>query len=113
MKQYDTDTRKILSALCHAASLFSWTIVSLGLPIAILILSEDTIVKKNAKEALNYQITFFLYALVCVVLIFAVIGIPLLFALIILSLILPIIAIVRVASDPDVPYRYPFICRLF
>jgi hypothetical protein len=28
------------------------------------------------------------------------------------SLLLPIVAIVRVATDPQTPYRYPFIWRL-
>ncbi len=33
----DTDKRKILSALCHGAIFFSATIVSVGIPIAILL----------------------------------------------------------------------------
>jgi uncharacterized protein len=110
--QNDPDTRKILSALCHGASLFSYTLICLGVPIAILLTSEDPIVKKNAKESLNFQINIIFYLIICFFLSFLIVGIPLLFVLIILSLILPIVAIVRVAGEPDKPYYYPFIFRL-
>jgi uncharacterized protein len=112
MQQNNSDTRKILSALSHGASLFSWTIVSLGVPIVILVLSEDRIVKSNAKEALNYQINFIFYVLICFFLSFLLIGIPLLILVAILSLVLPVVAIAKVATNPDVPYRYPLIFRL-
>lgn len=45
----DTDKRKILSALCHGAIFFSATIVSVGIPIAILLIIDDSVVKDNAK----------------------------------------------------------------
>jgi len=52
---YDSDKRKLLSALCHGAIFFSTTIVSVGLPIAILFVSDDPVVKENAKESI-YQL---------------------------------------------------------
>jgi uncharacterized Tic20 family protein len=111
--QNNSDTRKILSALCHGASLFSYTVICFGVPIAILLTSEDSIVKKNAKEALNFQINIIFYGIICFLLSLLIVGIPLLFILAILSFIVPIIAIVKVASKPDKPYYYPFIFRLF
>jgi uncharacterized protein len=107
--QNNSDTRKILSALSHGASLFSWTIVCIGVPIVILVLSEDRIVKSNAKESLNYQINIIFYILACFFLSLFLIGIPLLFCIAILSFVLPIIAIAKVATNPDIPYCYPFI----
>jgi uncharacterized Tic20 family protein len=108
----DLDQRKLLSALCHGAIFFSSTIVSVGIPIAILFLNEDPIVKQNARESLNFHINLYIYAFVSVLLIVVVIGIPLLIVLGIISFIMPIIAIIQVLSYPNQPYRYPFIFRL-
>ncbi|PSB30768.1 DUF4870 domain-containing protein [Stenomitos frigidus] len=108
----DFSQRKLLSAACHGAIFFSSTIVSIGIPIAILLVSDDPVVKENAKESINFHINLFLYAIVFIILIFVAIGIPLLILLGIASLLLPIIAIVRVATEPQTPYRYPFILRL-
>lgn len=108
----DLDKRKVLSALCHGAIFFSSTIVSVGIPIAILFVTEDSIVKANAKESLNFHINLYIYAIVCFFLIAVIIGIPLLILLGVISWIMPILAIVKVLGDPDTPYRYPFIFRL-
>lgn len=104
--------RKLLSALSHGSIFFSSTIVSVGIPIAILLLSNDSVVKENAKESLNFHINLYLYALLFALLIFVVIGIALLAVLGFVSFIMPIIAIVQVLSEPDRPYRYPYIFRL-
>lgn len=108
----DFSQRKLLSAACHGAIFFSSTVISIGIPIAILLVSDDPVVKENAKESINFHINLFLYAIVFIILIFVAIGIPLLILLGIASILLPIIAIVRVATEPQTPYRYPFILRL-
>jgi uncharacterized protein len=112
MKNYDLEQRKLLSALCHGAVLFSATIVAVGIPIVILAVTEDPIVKANAKEALNFQISIFAAALISLVLTFVFIGFFLLFGLGIFSLIMPIIAIVKVIEKPEQPYRYPLTFRI-
>jgi uncharacterized Tic20 family protein len=104
--------RKILSALSHAAIFFSSLFVSIGIPIAILLISNDSVVKENAKESLNFYINLYLYAIFFTLLIFVVIGIPLLILLGIISFLMPIIGIINVVNDPNTPYRYPFIIRL-
>ncbi|MBW4694912.1 MAG: DUF4870 domain-containing protein [Lyngbya sp. HA4199-MV5] len=106
------DRRKLLSALCHGAIFFSSTIVSIGIPIAILLITDDPVVKENAKESINFHINLFLYAILFGLLVLVAIGIPLLVLLGIASILLPIIAIVRVATEPQTPYRYPLILRL-
>lgn len=108
----DLEKRKLLSALCHGAIFFSSTVVTVGIPIAILFLSTDSIVKDNARESLNFHINIYIYALVFSALIFIIIGIPLLGILGLISLIMPILAIVKVIGEPNIPYRYPFIFRL-
>ncbi|QLE55308.1 DUF4870 domain-containing protein [Nostoc sp. TCL26-01] len=106
------EQRKLLSALSHGAIFFSSTIVSIGIPIAILLLSEDSVVKANAKESLNFHINLYIYGIIFALLIFVVIGFFLLIGLGVISIIMPIIAIIKVLNEPNVPYRYPFIFRL-
>ncbi|MCP6757233.1 MAG: DUF4870 domain-containing protein [Fischerella sp. CENA71] len=108
----DLDRRKLLSALSHGAIFFSSLIVSIGIPIAILYVSNDPVVKENAKESLNFHINLYIYAVIFGLLSIILIGIPFLIGLWIISLIMPIVAIIRVLSEPNIPYRYPFIFRL-
>jgi uncharacterized Tic20 family protein len=108
----DLTTRKLLSVICHAAIFFSSLLVSIGIPIAVLLISEDPVVKENARESINFHINLFLYAIFFVLLILVAIGIPLLILLGIANLLLPIVAIVHCATNPDKPYRYPLIFRL-
>ncbi len=109
-------TRKLLRALCHAAALTSLSVVTIGVPIATLFLSDDPLVIDSAKEAINFSITVFLWASLAGVLWYTIIGIPL--ALVIagvsglFTVILPIIAIVSVCSDSKKPYRYPLTLRI-
>jgi uncharacterized Tic20 family protein len=67
-------------------------------------------VAEQAKEALNFQITVFLLATLCAVLMFVLIGFVLLWALGLADLILVIIAAIQ-ASDGKA-YRYPCSLRL-
>jgi len=109
---FDYDKRKLLSGLCHAEIFFSATLVTIGIPIAILLVSDDPVVKDNAKESLNFHINLYIYGAIAGILIWVLIGWPLLVFLGIISWVLPILAIVKILGDPDQPYRYPFIFRL-
>jgi hypothetical protein len=53
---YDTDKRKLLSALSHGSVFLSSLIFPALVPIAILLVSDDPVVKQNAKESLNIVI---------------------------------------------------------
>lgn len=103
---------KLLSALCHGAIFFSSLLFSAGIPLVVLFITDNSVVKANARESLNFHINLYIYALVFGLLSVILIGIPLLIGLAIASLILPIMAIVAVLSNPSQPYRYPFIFRL-
>ncbi len=106
------DQRRVLSALCHGAIFFSSMFISVGIPIAILLMSDDSIVKANARESLNFHINLYIYALISIVLIIVFIGIPLLILVGTVSFIMPIIALIKILENPSQPYRYPFIFRL-
>ncbi|NJM69164.1 MAG: DUF4870 domain-containing protein [Scytonema sp. RU_4_4] len=104
--------RRLLSALCHGAIFFSSTIVSIGIPIAIMLTTNDPVVKENAKESLNFHINLYIYAIVFGLLVLVAIGIPLLAVLAIVSFLMPILAILHILDDPNSPYSYPFIFRV-
>ncbi|NJN88083.1 MAG: DUF4870 domain-containing protein [Leptolyngbyaceae cyanobacterium SL_7_1] len=105
--------RKLLSALSHGAIFFSSFVVSIAIPIAILLISEDPVVTANAKESLHFHINLFIYGTVFLILAFVLVGIPLLVLLVVASVVMPILAIIKVLDKPDQPYRYPFLFRLF
>ncbi|MGI0488259.1 DUF4870 domain-containing protein [Pantanalinema rosaneae CENA516] len=109
---YDLDKRKLLSALCHGSIFISLLGVSVGIPIAILFVSEDPVVKANAKEALNFHFNVWLYGIIFGVLTIVLIGFPLLAILQVINVVLPVFAILHTLSKPNDPYRYPFIFRL-
>ncbi|MEC4815638.1 MAG: DUF4870 domain-containing protein [Scytonema sp. PMC 1069.18] len=111
---YDTDKRKLLSALCHGAIFFSTTFVSIGIPIAVLLVSDDPIVKENAKEAINFHLNVWLWGAIIAALIFVSFGllIPLAGLGYLLHWGLTIWAVVTVLSNPDSSFRYPFIFRV-
>jgi uncharacterized Tic20 family protein len=104
--------RKLLSALCHGSIFFSATIVSIGVPIAIFLISNDEIVQRNAKEALNFQLNVFVYAIISGILVFVLIGWLLLAILGIFVFIAPIFAIIKVLTNVNQVFRYPFIFRV-
>lgn len=81
-------------------------------PLIIWRAKRDTMpfAAEQAREALNFQITVFLLALVFAVLIVLLIGVVFLWILGLVNLVLVIIAALKVSDG--VPYRYPFCLRL-
>lgn len=109
---YDMDKRKLLSALCHGSIFFSLFAVSIGVPIAILFISDDPVVKDNAKEALNFHFNVWLYGIIFAVLTIVLIGFALLAILQVVNIVMPVLAIIQSLGNPNQSYRYPFIFRL-
>ena len=109
---YDSDKRKLLSLVCHGAIFFSTLGLSIGAPIAVLFLSDDPVVKENATEAINFHLNVWLYALILVPLSFLTLGLAGLIGFV-LHWGLTIMAILQVLQNPNQPYRYPFIFRIF
>lgn len=112
---FDTDKRKLLSALSHASLFVSALIVSISIPIAVLFVSDDPIVKENAKEAINFHINVWFYGGIIGVLAFltfGLLGIILGPIWLVVHVGLSIWAIVHCLGVPDQPFRYPFIFRL-
>ncbi len=112
---YDKDKRKLLSGLSHGSIFLSGTLVSVGIPIAVLFVSDDPIVKENAKEAINFHLNVWLYGAIIGVLGFLTLGLVL-FVLgpiwLVLHQGMSIWAVIHTLGSPDEPFRYPFIFRL-
>jgi uncharacterized Tic20 family protein len=109
---YDTDKRKLLSALSHGSVFLSSLIFPALVPIAILLVSDDPVVKQNAKESLNFDINVWLYGIVFGLLTWVLIGFPLLVLLFVFHWVMPALAVMHCLRTPDQAYRYPFIFRL-
>lgn len=120
---YDSDKRKLLSALCHGAIFFSTALFSIGIPIIISFISDDPVVKSNAKESMNFHLNVWFWGIAIGVpvgviswLTFGLAGIiflPLLALGFALHWGLTIWALFRCLTDSDQPVRYPFIFRVF
>lgn len=112
---FDQDKRKLLSALSHGSIFFSALLISIAVPIGILFISDDTVVKANAKEALNFHLNVWLYGGIVAALSFLTLGLagfilgPIWFAL---HWGLTTWAIYQCLTTPDRSVHYPFIFRL-
>ena len=109
------DKTKLLSALAHGSIFISALVLSIGIPIAILTVSEDPIIKDNAKEAINFHLNIWLVG--------AVIGVMSFFSFGLAGFVLgpiwlvahwglSIWAIIQCLQTPDRAFRYPFIFRV-
>ncbi len=108
---YDSDKRKLLSLLCHGAIFLSTLVFSIAVPIGVLFVSDDPVVKDNAKEAINFHLNVWLYAIILVPLSFVTLGLAGLIGFV-LHWGLTIMAILHILQNPNESYRYPFIFRL-
>ncbi|QLG49843.1 DUF4870 domain-containing protein [Natrinema halophilum] len=98
----DGDTT--MAALAHLSALVA---AFIG-PLIILVLADDndTLVKENAKNALNFQIIMTIAIIISVVLMVVLIGLVLLPIVALIDLILVAIATVK-ANNGEI-YSYPF-----
>jgi hypothetical protein len=106
---------KLLSILSHASIFISTIGISVGIPLVIFFISEDSVTKGNAREALNFHFNVWLYGIIFGILAFFTFGILgwILFPLLgLFTIIMPILAIVQLWGQPDEVFKYPFIWRL-
>ena len=117
---YDQDKRKLLSALSHGAIFFSPLFLSVGIPITLLFISDDPVVKDNAKESINYHLNLWVFGGIVAFIgffWFTIILLPIIWFLgaifFVMTWVVPILAIIKCLNRSDTPYRYPFILRIF
>jgi uncharacterized protein len=112
--------RRLFSLLCHGSIFLGSLLITSAIPFAVLLLFDDPVIKATAKETLNYHFNIWLYgaitaglgafftALIVTIPLAWLIGI----AFFLFHLVPPIFGILATLSNPDEPYRYPFIWRL-
>lgn len=111
--EQDPDARK-WAALCHIMALTGLIGNGIGFvlgPLVVWLIKKDDhpFVEEQGKEAINFQITMFIAAMISLLLTVVVIGIFLVIAVGLVMVIFPIIAAVK-ASNGEA-YRYPFTIR--
>jgi uncharacterized Tic20 family protein len=100
---------KTLGMVMHILCLVGFPIIG---PLIIWLMKKDQspYLDAQGRELLNFQISYFIYAMISFVLIAVLIGIVLLFAVGIASLVFTIIGLVK-AADGKV-YRFPLCIRM-
>lgn len=97
-----TTEQKLLAALSHGGTFLAVPII---LPLIIMLISNDSYVRMQAREALIFQIGLAVGFIVSGILTIIIVGIIGLIVLGIMALVMPIIAIIRVLEGCD--YSYP------
>jgi|WetSurMetagenome_2_1015567.scaffolds.fasta_scaffold204611_2 uncharacterized protein len=113
----NTETNKdarMWGMLCHLAGLAGFVIPGVGFvigPLVIWIIKKDEFpfVNEHGKEAVNFQISMLIYAIIAGLLCFACVGFVLLPAVGIVDLIFLIIAAIKTNNGEK--YRYPLTIR--
>ncbi len=105
---------RMWAMFCHLAGLCAFIIPAVGNIVGPLILwqikkDEYPFVDEQGKEALNFQISMTIYALISAVLIVVCIGVFLLVAIAIVDLVFLLIAAVK--TNNGQAYRYPLSIR--
>jgi uncharacterized Tic20 family protein len=100
---------KTLGMVMHILCLVGFPIIG---PLIIWLMKKDQspYLDAQGRELLNFQISYFIYAMISVVLIAVLIGIVLIFVVGIASLVFTIIGLVK-AADGKV-YRFPLCIRM-
>lgn len=116
---YDEDKRKLFSSLSHGAIFFSPLMLSIGIPLTLLFISDDPVVKHNAKESINYHLNLWVYGGIAAFISFfwfTIILLPAIWAiggfLFVMTWVVPCLAIWKCFRQPSTNYRYPFIFRV-
>lgn len=110
---FDSDKRKLLSALSHGSIFLSQLLLSAGIPAALWIISDDPVVKENSKEALNFHLNIWIYSGIVGFLCWVLIGWLFVIPLLIFQWVMPVLAILASFNSPDSAFKYPFIIRFF
>ncbi|AFY95736.1 DUF4870 domain-containing protein [Chamaesiphon minutus] len=112
--------RKLFSLLCHGSIFLGSLLFTSAIPLVVLLLFDDPVIKATAKETLNYHFNIWLYFAISGALGFLftalIVTIPLAWiiglAFFLFHWIPPISGILATLSNPNEPYRYPFIWRV-
>ncbi|MBO0798439.1 MAG: DUF4870 domain-containing protein [Blastocatellia bacterium] len=100
--------------LAHLSALVGYSFMPLGnvvAPFIVWVIRKDQswFIDDQAKEAMNFQISMVIYALISIPLVLLLIGIVLLIFLYVFGIVMIIIAAIR--ANDGIQYRYPLTLR--
>lgn len=104
--QHRPQNEDILAPLVHVLALFFWVFA----PLVVFLVTEDEFVEENARNALNWQISYSIYMVVSVFLILFVIGLLTAFVVGLLNLVFCVVATVKAADGET--WEYPLTLEL-
>ena len=107
---YEEKQSRTWGMACHLAALSGYVGIPFGHivgPLVIWLIKKDEYpyVDEQGKKALNFQISWTIWAIFCAILILIFIGFILLFALVIAGFVLTIIAAIK--ANNGEPFEYP------
>ena len=104
-----TQDEKNLALIMHVLSLVGFSLIG---PLIVWLVKKDesAFINAQGRELLNFQLSFLIYAVVCIPLCFVLIGIPLLIIVGLTSFILTIIGLVK-ATEGKI-YRFPVTIKM-
>ena len=104
-----TQDEKNLGLIMHVLSLVGFSLIG---PLIVWLVKKDesAFINAQGRELLNFQLSFLIYAIVCIPLCFVLIGIPLLIIVGLASFILTIIGLVK-ATEGKI-YRFPVTIKM-
>lgn len=97
----ENSDNKTLTILTHVLGLFTWFIG----PLIVLLVSKDEEIKKHAKNALNWEISFLIYLVISSILMVVLIGFLLAGVLVVLNIVFCIMAAVK--AKEGMLWKYP------
>jgi len=105
------DVAKTWASMCHIAAFAGYIGIPFGNilgPLVVWLIKKDEyeLLDEQGKEAINFQISITLYAIVSAILIVVIVGIFLLIALFIIDIVYPIVAAVQTSGGKK--FHYPF-----
>ncbi|MBO0722234.1 MAG: DUF4870 domain-containing protein [Blastocatellia bacterium] len=100
--------------LAHLSALVGYSFIPFGnvvAPLIVWVIKKDQswFIDDQAKEAMNFQISMVIYALISIPLVLLLIGIVLLIILYVFGIVMVIIAAIR--ANDGIQYRYPLTLR--
>jgi uncharacterized protein len=108
---FDNKEARTWAILCHVSALFAITCIIGPLIIWLIKKGESKFLDAHAKEALNFQISIFIYSMISIPLMFLFcIGWFMLMAVGVMGFVLSIVAAIKASNDEY--YRYPLCIRL-
>jgi len=100
--------------ICHLLALSGLLANGIGFVLGPLVVwlvkrVDDPFIEEQGKEAVNFQLTMFLVAFLCIPFVFVLIGIPMLLLVFLLMIVFPVIAAIQAGEGTH--YRYPLSIR--